>query len=197
MSDVDEPHLDVLTWLNELCLAEQSTLQLSWSGEEAARLLEGLADSAVTSVDFITKPRETKPLPALIDALTQPDTHLIKQDAVRLASKFGTVANMLLMAPDTPLPSFGPKKVSRVSEIFRAPFGASSAAHNSNAGGGSTNIVISSGTAPRGLEGAGGGGAAPPQQTSASSASPLPMHSVAFAAALERHRFHEATEEDV
>jgi hypothetical protein len=181
MCDVEEPPLDVLSWLNEVCLVDQCNLQISWTDEGAARLLEGLSDSMATSTDFVSRPRETASLPALIDALTQPDTHLIKQDALRLASKFGTVANMLMLAPDNAgaLPSFGPKKTSRVGEIFRAQFGTTASQQVAGWSPGGTTAVRTRGTfhAP-----------------SVPAATPDSARSDAFLAALTRHRLQE--EED-
>ena len=144
LCDVEEPHMDVLSWLNEVCLARECSLQMAWSNEDAARLLEGLVESASVSTDFVTRRREDAALPALIDALTQPGSQITRQDALKLANKFGTVADILMLAPDSvaAMPGFGPKKSKRVGDIFRTPFAPSAPSQGPSA----SDVVVTAAT---------------------------------------------------
>lgn len=121
-----EPRPDVLLWLNLYCSVEMNCgVMLCWSEEECANYLEGLAESCVASVDYrMARKREDAPIPVLIDAFTQTPQLMTRNDVVRAAHRFGSVAALLLAAPDdlTSLPGLGPKKAARLHAVLHAGF---------------------------------------------------------------------------
>ncbi|ESL06237.1 DNA repair protein [Trypanosoma rangeli SC58] len=123
---VTDPRPDVLVWLNLHCSVElRCTVMLCWTEEECASYLEGLADSSVASVDYcMTSKKESAPIPVLIEAFTQTPQLMTRNDVVRAAHRYGSVAELLTASAEDLafLPGFGPKRAGRLYTVLHAGF---------------------------------------------------------------------------
>ncbi|KEG10730.1 DNA repair protein [Trypanosoma grayi] len=121
-----EPRPDVMVWLNLHCSVElHCGVMLCWTEEECASYLEGLAGSGVASVEYrVAGKKESAPVPVLVEAFTQTPQLMTRNDVVRAAHRFGSVAKLLTAAPEefSNLPGFGPKKAGRLCTVFHACF---------------------------------------------------------------------------
>ncbi|RNF10652.1 DNA repair protein [Trypanosoma conorhini] len=124
-----DPRPDVLVWLNLHCSVEQRcAVMLCWNEEECASYLEGLTDGSVASVDYRTNSKkESAPIPVLIEAFTQTPQLMTRNDVVRAAHRYGSVAELLTASAEdlASLPGFGPKRAGRLHTVLHAGFHAS------------------------------------------------------------------------
>lgn len=119
--DMEEPQLDVMSWLDMLCLELRVGLVLVWSWAEAAAFLEGPFNDAGVSRGFDAN---AAPIPILAAALGQTPALLSRQDVVRATNRVSTVADLLLLGQQelASLPGIGAKKVRRITGVFHAAF---------------------------------------------------------------------------
>ncbi|PWV16526.1 putative DNA repair protein [Trypanosoma cruzi] len=127
--DSTDPRPDVLAWLNLHCSVElRCAVMLCWTEEECASYLEGLAVFSVGSVDYRpSNKKESAPIPVLIEAFTQTPQLMTRNDVVRAAHRYGSVAELLTASLEdlTSLPGFGPKRAGRLHNVLHAGFHAS------------------------------------------------------------------------
>ena len=120
---MDAEERKALLEVNKTCLAQDATLLLAWSWEEAARYLETFkvyehkAPTAImerTSEDYMER---------LADALSTVRS-VNKSDAATLASNFGTLRALALASREelALCPGLGGKKVERIFSALHAPF---------------------------------------------------------------------------
>lgn len=126
MSTVD-PALDTLSWLNLDCgIAVPVSVVLCWSVEELVQCLETFCTAAVVSTEYAygAKPKESTPLPSLVEALTQTPQFLSRTDIIRMANRGNCVADVLSCAPGAfeTIPGIGSKKMARLHALLNAPF---------------------------------------------------------------------------
>lgn len=124
-----EPRPDVLFWLNIHCGVELNCcVVLCWSEDECAGYLGGLTESSVVSLDYkMAQKKEDAPIPALIEAFAQTPQLMARNDVVRAAHRFGSVAALLTATAEdlATLPGFGPKKAARLCAVLHAELHAS------------------------------------------------------------------------
>ncbi|KAH8618774.1 Binding domain [Trypanosoma vivax] len=121
-----DPRPDILTWLNLHCSVElRCSTMLCWTEEECAAYLEGLSESSITSVDYRATMRgERTPIGILVEAFTQTPQLMARNDVVRAAHRFGSVASLLVATAEdfAALPGFGHRKAGRLTAVLNAIF---------------------------------------------------------------------------
>lgn len=128
---VEEPKLELLTWLNLECgVSKRCSLLLAWSVDDVAQSLSTFAASSVVSLEYSTRPKprlNDAPLPIVIDALTQTPQLITRNDVVRIANRKSCLADVLLSEPSDfdGILGLGTRKVAKLQQLFRVPFSSS------------------------------------------------------------------------
>lgn len=126
--DVEEPQLDILTWINLTCAEEEVVLQLCWTWSEAMALMEGLGEGGGEPPErrssIAGNGSSSSSVQIMIGALSQTPALMSRQDVIRASNKVSSVAELLLQTEHalSGLPGIGARKAKRIQGVFHAPF---------------------------------------------------------------------------
>ncbi|CAL4145630.1 unnamed protein product, partial [Meganyctiphanes norvegica] len=116
--DVKDPHHE-LKQLSKICILADMTLMLSWSADEAGRIIEVYKMFEHKPPDLIMEKQESNPYSMLIDALTSIKS-VNRTDAMTLLSNFGSLEKIIGATQEelSVCPGLGPQKAQRLYTVL-------------------------------------------------------------------------------
>ena len=121
--NIEEPDADVLTYINEVCLAKGAQLLLAWTPGEIAGYVLALTESVTSARNAMNRPKGSASMEAVLDCLATSKL-MQKPDATRFADKFRTPAELFgaTLSDLEQLPQFGVTKARKMHALLHLEF---------------------------------------------------------------------------